>query len=96
MAIILFANNDSILQFKNRKTLVAAVGIAGYTSSAILLNELWYKNYRSENFHLFDDSKEWFQVDKFGHAYTCYQLGEIGINSLKWAGIKEEKAIWLG
>ncbi|MFN6040018.1 MAG: hypothetical protein ACK452_16230, partial [Bacteroidota bacterium] len=47
-------------------------------------------------FHLFDDSKEWFQVDKFGHAYTCYQLGEIGINSLKWAGIKEEKAIWLG
>ena len=90
------AGNDSIVKFKNRKILVGSVGITGYASSAILLNELWYKNYRAENFHFFNDSKEWFQVDKLGHAYTCYHLGEIGTNSLKWSGIKEDKAIWLG
>lgn len=62
----------------------------------IMLNELWYKDYRTQQFHFFDDNAEWLQMDKYGHAYTTYQVGWAGIDALRWAGVKERKAIWWG
>ncbi len=61
-----------------------------------MLNELWYKGYQTKNFHFFNDNSEWLQMDKFGHAYTTYQLGWAGIQTLRYAGVKEKNAIWLG
>jgi hypothetical protein len=90
------SQNDSAKIFRKRKILTTSIGVIGYGGSALLLNELWYKNYRSNNFRLFDDSEEWFQVDKFGHVFTCYQLGAVGISALKWSGVERNKAIWLG
>ena len=90
------AREDSLKRIQNRKLIVSGVGITGYSASAFLLNELWYKEYKSKQFNFFDDSEEWLQVDKFGHAFTCYQLGEIGMNAMKWGGFNKNKSVWIG
>jgi hypothetical protein len=35
-------------------------------------------------------------MDKMGHITTAYQMGEDGINVLRWAGVENKKAIWQG
>src|ERR1700733_6253100 len=47
---------------------------AFYTGSMVGLNVLWYKNYPHSAFHLFNDNKEWQQMDKLGHALTAYTI----------------------
>lgn len=79
-----------------RLALVTSTEAALYTGSIIGLNELWYKNYPRSSFHFFDDSKEWLQMDKVGHATTSYYIGRIGISSLKWCGVQQKKAIVYG
>jgi hypothetical protein len=61
-----------------------------------MLNELWYKEYKTRNFHFFNDDAEWLQMDKYGHAYTAYQVGLAGIQTMRWAGVKERNAVWWG
>jgi len=35
-------------------------------------------------------------VDKIGHMVTSYNIGRIGYSALRWSGVKEKKAIWIG
>lgn len=80
---------------KRFKTVVATEA-ALYTGSLIALNSLWYNDYPRSSFHLFDDSKEWLQMDKAGHVVTSYTIGVVGIDLLKWSGVERKKAIWYG
>jgi len=81
---------------KNRVWIVAAVNVIGYGSSLIILNNAWYKNYPRSPFHTFDDSKEWLQVDKLGHAWTSYNTGRVSAAMWRWAGWPEEKSVVVG
>ena len=86
---------DSLIK-KRRNAVIISESIATISSLA-LLNEVWYKNYNTGKFHFFDDRKEWMQVDKIGHAMTSYYAGIVGIEVLKWSGVKKTKAtIWGG
>ena len=86
---------DSLIK-KRRNAVIISESIATISSLA-LLNEVWYKNYNTGKFHFFDDGKEWMQVDKIGHAMTSYYAGIVGIEVLKWSGVKKNKAtIWGG
>jgi len=86
---------DSLI--KRRKNAVIISESIGTISSLALLNEVWYKNYTTGKFHFFNDGKEWMQVDKMGHTMTSYYAGIIGIEALKWSGVKKNKAtIWGG
>ena len=86
---------DSLIT-KRRNAVIISESI-GSISSLALLNEVWYKNYNTGKFHFFDDGKEWMQVDKMGHAMTSYYAGIVGIEVLKWSGVKKNKAtIWGG
>ena len=67
-----------------------------YASSLYLLNNLWYKDYPRSSFHFFNDSKEWLQMDKIGHASTSCFLGTKQYELLKWCGIGNQKAVWYG
>jgi hypothetical protein len=89
-------DNDSLPLNKGRLTKVLAIEASVYAGSMFALNELWYKGYERESFHLFNDNKEWLQVDKMGHAFSGYYLGLVGMQAMKWAGAKEKKSIWLG
>ncbi len=60
------------------------------------LYNLWYKNYYLEKFHFYNDNKEWLQMDKVGHAYSCYYEGVAGIKMLEWAGFDRKKASIIG
>ncbi len=90
----LFTPSDS-LNKKRLKHLIFAESI-GYSSSLILLNEIWYKQYPKSKFHLFNDGNEWLQMDKMGHGMTGYFLGLAGIEAMKWTGLSHKKAAWYG
>jgi len=78
-----------------------AWGLGGGTAalwvgSVVGLNELWYKNEPRSKFHLFDDSREWYQMDKAGHFLTSYAIGYYYIDFLRWAGFNRKTSIWAG
>lgn len=81
---------------KKRFALVVSSEAALYAGSLVGLNELWYKDYPRSSFHFFDDSREWLQMDKVGHATTSYYIGRVGIGFMSWTGIAPKKAAWYG
>jgi len=81
---------------KKRFTYVVATEASLYGSSLIGLNTLWFKNYQQSSFHFFNDNKEWLQMDKAGHAFSCYNVGLAGIELYRWSGVSNKKAIWYG
>jgi len=73
--------------------------VGGTTTLALgsyfFLSELWYKEYPQSRLHSFDDSKEWLQMDKVGHAFSTYTLSDQYFDVLKRNQMGEKKAAWL-
>ena len=67
-----------------------------YAGTMIGLNSLWYQGQERSSFHFFNDSEEWLQMDKAGHAFTAYHVGRLGMETLRWSGVRERQAIWYG
>jgi hypothetical protein len=83
------------LNIKRRNTIIISeVGAASLT--LIGLNQLWYKDYPQSKFHTLNDNNEWLQMDKFGHAFTAYQMGNIGANLLEWSGVSKKNQLIYG
>ena len=86
--------------FRNRKWLVGSATAGIYVASLITLNNAWYKDYPKSSFHTFNDSREWLQVDKIGHAWTAYNLSRASAATCNWAHgkkeIKRKQAVVLG
>ena len=80
----------------NRKWLITGINVIGYGGSLIILNNTWYKNYPHTSFHTFNDSKEWLQTDKVGHAWTAYTTGRLSTAMWRWAGLSQKKAAIIG
>jgi len=92
------AQRDSVSAstLKTRKWIVGGTHIVFLAGSAVGLNNIWYADYERESFHLFNDMKEWNQMDKAGHIWTSYQLSRASTATWKWAGLNEKKSILLG
>lgn len=78
IAFLLFCNSyfyakDSTLVLKRKKIIVGTSVITAYSGSLMYLNQIWYKPYRTSQFHFFDDNSEWLKTDKIGHVFTAYQ-----------------------
>jgi hypothetical protein len=69
----------------------STVGLSS-TGSLIALRALWYSKETQSSFHLFDDSRNWMQMDKLGHAYSSYQLTREISHAYTWAGIHPKKS----
>lgn len=67
-----------------------------YGATLIGLNELWYADYPRSSFHFRDDFEDWQQLDKAGHVIASYYEGMAFIQLLRWAGLEDQKAIWIG
>jgi len=89
-----FSQKDTINT--NRLKIFISGNIVFYAGTGIVLNNLWYKQYSSNNFHFFDDSNEWLQVDKCGHFYTSYYLSKVLNNGFKWIGLSVNKSALYG
>ena len=64
--------------------------------SIIGLNQLWYSDFERSKFHTINDNSEWFQMDKFGHTFTAYQLGKYGAQTLNWSGVSQKNQLIFG
>lgn len=82
----------------NKKRLIGVISTEAVASlgSLIVLNSVWYKQYPKSSFQLFDDHREWLQMDKVGHAMTSYYIGYAGIEALNWAGVDSKKSALYG
>jgi len=85
-----------VYNYIKRKWIVGGTSAALYGGSLISLNKAWYQNYPKAPFHTFDDSQEWLQVDKVGHAWTAYQTSRGTTAAWRWAGLPHQKAVLLG
>ena len=94
----LFAQDTSATMnsARGRVALVTGLNVAGYGSSILIFNNQWYKNYPRTSFHTFNDSKEWLQMDKLGHAWASYNSGRASAAMWRWTGLSEKKATWIG
>ncbi len=81
---------------KNRKTFVVIGNSVAYAGSMYGLYNLWYKDYPLTKFHFHNDNRDWFQMDKVGHMYSCYYEGVVGIDMLKWAGFSHRTSSIVG
>ncbi|WP_375239304.1 DUF2279 domain-containing protein [Aurantibacter sp.] len=90
-----FLKPSDTLHPKRLKTLVITeASVIGL--SLIGLNQLWYNDFERSKFHTLNDSKEWLQMDKVGHAFSAYQLGRFGAESLKWSGVDPKNQLIYG
>ncbi len=81
---------------RKKLSFVIIGGSALYATSMTALYTTWYKDYPQSSFHLFNDSKEWLQVDKAGHGTTAYYVSYLGYRTLKYTGLNEKKSVLLG
>ena len=79
-----------------RKKLVNRLTLGGYALSAAYLGLVWYAQEDLTHFHFFDDSREWQQMDKVGHAFGGYHASRWMIDLYKWSGEPKEKALYKG
>lgn len=66
------------------------------TAGTIALHYLWYKKFPKSRFHLFNDNAEWLYMDKIGHATTSYNFSAIQYDMMRWSGVSNKKAAWIG
>jgi hypothetical protein len=64
-----------------------------FVATSVGLYFLWYKKFPKSRFHFINDNREWFQVDKVGHATTAYNLAAIHHDLMRWSGVKTGPAI---
>lgn len=83
-----FAPADSLDKVRFYSAL--GLGVGSFTATSIGLYNSWYKQFDQSAFHLFNDWNEWQGMDKLGHAYTSYNLCNIGYQGARWTGISKK------
>lgn len=81
---------------KSRLRTVVISEAAISTAVMIGLHYLWYKKFPKSRFHLFNDNAEWMYMDKIGHAATAYNVSGIQYDLMRWAGVNNKNAAWIG
>mgnify|MGYP002620776737 CR=1 FL=1 len=97
-------NHNSHAQFlkpadtlnKKRVLGVSITGSALWAGSITGLYFVWYKDFPKSGFHVFDDSREWQQMDKVGHMYTAFQFSRFAGDLFEWSGLNHKKSSWIG
>jgi Predicted periplasmic lipoprotein (DUF2279) len=100
---ILFAQNkldsflkpsDSLNVPRRNGVVISELALSG--SALVALNQLWYANYAKSDFHTINDNAEWLQVDKVGHFFSAYHIGNTTVNALKWSGVSRKNQLIYG
>ena len=79
----IFKNSDTLST--KRVNIVTTAITANWIAQTSLASRVWYKNFDKSNFHLFDDSKEWLQMDKMGHFYSTNKLSKLYTDCYIWS-----------
>jgi VanZ family protein len=84
------------LPVNQKVTVISVFATAIYLGGLGLLSYLWYRKQRRSSFHFFNDNPEWQQMDKFGHAYSAFQLSNLAFTTLQYAGLDRKTALKYG
>jgi Predicted periplasmic lipoprotein (DUF2279) len=83
--------SDTYRPDRLRKVVIAESVLFVVTS--VGLYYLWYKKFPHSRFHFINDNREWFMIDKAGHATTAYTLANMHHDLMRWSGVKPSTAI---
>lgn len=86
--------SDTLHNTRLKRVYLTEASIA--TATLIGLNQLWYADYDKSKFHFINDNKDWYQMDKVGHAFSAYQLGRLSMSVMDWAGASQKEQILYG
>ncbi|GAB3243367.1 DUF2279 domain-containing protein [Hymenobacter seoulensis] len=91
------ARNDSSQRVAAGRRLPLVVGGSALAYGALYtgLAAGWYTGEKVP-LHWFNDLPEWQQLDKAGHFWGAFQESRGAVDMLRWAGLREKKAIWYG
>ncbi len=89
-----FIPSDSLNISRRNTVVISEAALAGIT--LVGLNQLWYADYERSKLHTLNDNNEWLQMDKFGHAFSAYQIGKHGAQVLNWSGVGEKDQLIYG
>jgi hypothetical protein len=87
-----FFRNDTV-PHAQRTTWVSSAAVGSYGLAMLGLGALWYSQEDLASFHFFDDSHQWRQMDKVGHAFSGYQTSSFLIRLYRWSGQPKGKAL---
>lgn len=90
----LAAPSDSLN--KRRLNTVIISYSAAYAATLGVLYFGWYQGTSSSGFHFLDDSENWLQVDKVGHATTAYTFSNYTYWLFRWSGLNNTKSALYG
>ncbi|WP_296618927.1 DUF2279 domain-containing protein [Marivirga sp.] len=91
-----FGQTDSTEFNKRRLGISLGLTATAYTAGILYLSEVWYKDHDRVPMHFYNDNAGWKQMDKVAHAYIAYHQSRAGYEMLKWSGVNENTAIFLG
>ncbi len=86
--------SDTLNKPRRNAVVLSELAISG--ASLLALNQLWYSNYTKSDFKTINDNAEWLQVDKVGHVFSAYHIGNASINALKWSGVSRKNQLIYG
>mgnify|MGYP001254569380 CR=1 FL=1 len=82
----------------NKARLIGTSSAIGslWAGSLIGLHQVWYSESWGDDFHSFDDSRQWMQMDKAGHFFTGQLLAQHSSSAFRWSGISRKKSRIIG
>ena len=86
--------SDSLHAKRRNAVYITEATVASLT--LVGMHQLWYANYDSSSFQTINDSNDWLQMDKAGHAMAAYYVGKMGMNALDWAGESKKNQLLYG
>lgn len=86
--------SDTLNTSRRNAVIITEVSLGALTLAG--LDQLWYADFPRSKFHTINDSDEWLQMDKLGHAFSAYQLGSVGSDIMKWSGVNEKGQLLYG
>jgi Predicted periplasmic lipoprotein (DUF2279) len=86
--------SDTLNIPRRNAVVISEIALSG--TALLALNQLWYANYAKSDFKTINDNAEWLQVDKAGHVFSAYHIGNASINALKWSGVSRKNQLIYG
>ena len=93
--INVFLKPSDSLNIARRNAVVVSEAVI-FSATLVGLQSYWYNDYPQSKFHFINDNADWLQMDKLGHIYTSYQLGNFGSGALKWSGVSQKNQLLFG
>ncbi|WP_430412973.1 DUF2279 domain-containing protein [Kordia sp.] len=81
---------------KPRRNFVAITETSLAAVTLVGLDRIWYADFPRSSFHFINDNDEWLQMDKVGHVFTSYYVGDIGTKVLRWSGVSKKNQLIYG